>query len=561
LPAPRWLRDYDRAWLAQDLVAGITLAAYLIPAGIGDASLAGLPPEMGLYACLFSGLVFWFFCSSRHTAITVTSAISLLIGATLGDLAGGDAARYATLASCTALVVAVIALLTWLVKGGAVTSFVSETVMVGFKAGIGLHLAISQLPKLFGFAGGHGDFWERSGYFFSHLGETNTLALAIGVGALVLLLLGKRFLPNRPVALFVVVGAIIAAAAADLGAHGVKLLGEVPQGLPSLTFPLVDRTDLNALLPLAMACFLLGAVETAAIGRMFALKHGYRIDSNQELLALAVSNLAAGLGRGYPVSGGMSQSLVNESARARSPLSGLFAALVVLLVAIFLSGFLRYLPQPVLAAVVLVAVVGLLKLDALKRLWSFSHAEFVVAIAALLGVLGSGLLNGVLIGAVLSILMLLRRGSRPQTTELARVPGTDYFADRVRHPENECVPCVFVFRTTGALLYFNVEHVRDRFIELLNNRREETRLAIMFMGAVPVIDLAGAELLSELHRTMQKRGIDFRLADTLSSVRETLVKAGSEEEWGQVIANQPVSAVIAAWRDRSAHAEPTARPL
>jgi MFS superfamily sulfate permease-like transporter len=204
LPAAHWLRDYDRPSIVQDLVAGITLAAYLIPAGIGDASLAGLPPEMGLYACLFSGLVFWLFCSSRHTAITVTSAISLLIGATLGDIANGDAARYATLASCTALMVAAIAFLTWLVKGGAVTSFVSETVMVGFKAGVGLHLASTQLPKLFGFAGGHGDFWQRTGHFFSHLSETNPTALTIGLGALAVLLLGKRLLPNRPVALFVV---------------------------------------------------------------------------------------------------------------------------------------------------------------------------------------------------------------------------------------------------------------------------------------------------------------------------------------------------------------------
>jgi sulfate permease, SulP family len=205
----------------------------------------------------------------------------------------------------------------------------------------------------------------------------------------------------------------------------------------------------------------------------------------------------------------------------------------------------------------LVAVVGLLKLDAIKRLWSFSRAEFAVAIAALLGVLGSGLLNGVLIGAVLSILMLLRRGSRPLTTELARVPGTDYFADRVRHTENERVPGVFIFRSIGALLYFNVEHVRDRFLELLNSHGEETRLAIVFMGAVPEIDLAGAELLADLHRTLHDRGIEFRLADTLSSVRETLVRAGFEEDCGPVVANQPISALLADWQLRSTRAELT----
>jgi MFS superfamily sulfate permease-like transporter len=251
----------------------------------------------------------------------------------------------------------------------------------------------------------------------------------------------------------------------------------------------------------------------------------------------------------------MSQSLVNESAGARTSLSGLIAALIVLLVTVFLSGLLRYLPQPVLAAVVLVAVAGLLKLDAMKQLWRFSRAEFAVAAAALLGVLSSGLLRGVLIGAVLSLLILLRRGSRPQTTELGRVPGTDYFGDRIRRPENERVPDVFVFRVTGAILYFNVDHVRDRFFELLNSRDEETRLVVFFLGTTPNVDLAGAELLAELHHTLCERGVDFRLADVLSNVRETLVRAGLEKECGAVVANEPVATVIQAWRQRDRKAD------
>ena len=483
LPATRWLQGYGRASLRPDVIAGFTLAAYLMPAAIGDASLANLPPEAGLYACLFSGLVFWLFCSSRHTVITVTSAISLLVGASLAEIAGGDVARYASLASATALMVAAMAIIVWLVNGGAIISFVSETVMIGFKAGVALFLASTQLPKLFGFSGSHGDFWERAHYFLVHLNETNTIALLLGLGALVVLVLGKRFLPNRPVALVVVVVGIALAAVADLGAHGVKLLGEVPQGLPPIGLPNVGWADLNELLPLAMACLLLGAVETAAIGRTFARKHGYRVDINQELLALAAGNLAAGVGQGFPVSGGMSQSLVNESGGARTPLSGLFASVVVLLVTIFLSGVLRYLPQPVLAAVVLVAVTGLIQIDAIKRLWSYSRTEFAIAAAALLGVLGSGMLHGVLIGAVLSLLILIRNAARPQTTELGRVSGTDYFADRVRQPANERVPGVFVFRSTGALLYFNAENVRDQFFATLNNLLEKPQLAVFFMGS------------------------------------------------------------------------------
>ena len=247
----------------------------------------------------------------------------------------------------------------------------------------------------------------------------------------------------------------------------------------------------------------------------------------------------------------MSQSLVNEGGGARTPLSGLVASGIMLVVILFLSGLLRDLPQPVLAAIVLVAVTGLFKLSALRHLWRFSRGEFAVAVAALLGVLGSGLLRGVLIGAVISLLLLLRRASRPRTTELGRVPGTDYFADLIRHPENERIPGVFVFRGEGGLFYFNVEHVRDRFFELLERAGEGVKLAVFFLGTSPGVDLAGAELLEELHDALRERGIDFRLAEARGDVRETLRRAGFEEHCGPVVPDQPVATVVAEWRSNA----------
>jgi high affinity sulfate transporter 1 len=548
VPALDWLRRDFPSTLSADLVAGLTLAAYLLPAGIGDASLANLPPEAGLYACLFPGLVFWLFCSSRQTAITVTSAISLLVGASLGDLAGGDPARFWALATCTALMVSAMSLAAYVLRAGAIINFVSETVLVGFKSGVALYLASTQLPKLFGFSGSHGDFWERIHHFFVSLGSTNRTALALGLSALAALALGKRFLPNRPVAFFVVAIGIAVATLAGLADYGVKMLGEVPAGLPDFGLPAVQWKDVNELLPLAMACFLLAAVETAAIGRMFARKHNYRLDSNQEFLALAASNFASGIGRGYPVSGGMSQSLVNESGGARTPLSGLVAAGFILLVVLFFSGLLESLPQPVLAAIVLFAVTGLFKLSALKRLWRFNRGEFLVALAALLGVLGSGLLRGVLIGAVLSILMLLRRGSTPHTAEIGRVPGTDFFADLQRHPENERPPGVFVFRVDGALLYFNVDYVRDRLEEALAARSDRIELVVFFLGTTPNVDMAGAELLEELREAFEGRGIAFRLAEARGNVREALLRAGYDRRDAPLPAHQTVRQVIESWR-------------
>ena len=549
LPIPAWLPHYQTRWLRADLIAGITLAAYVIPAGLGDASLANLPPEAGLYACMFGGLTFWLFCSSRQTAITVTSAISLLVGASLGELSGGDAVRFSSLAACTALITGILYFIGWVAKAGVIVNFVSETVLVGFKCGIALFLASTQLPKLCGFQGSHGDFWERTWHFVSHLNDANTASILLGLGALLLLVLGKYFFKNRPVALFVVIASIVVGSTTDLASRGVKLLGEVPQGLPPIGFPAVEPSDLNELLPLAMACFLLGAVETAAIGRMFALKHGYRFDPNQEFLALASANIGAGLGQGFPVSGGMSQSLVNESGGARTPISGLVAAVVTLVVALFLSGMLRNLPQPVLAAIVLMAVVGLFKVSALNRLWQFSHSEFGIALVALLGVLGSGILRGVLIASVVSLVLLLRRGSRPHTTELGRVQDTDYFADCLRHQENERLPDVFVFRCDGPLLFFNVDYVRDRFVELLAQRGEGIKLAVFFLGTSPAIDLAGAELLADLHLSLNDRGIAFHLAEARGGVRDTLHRAGYIDHGGKVEANQTVAAVMRSWRE------------
>jgi high affinity sulfate transporter 1 len=524
-----WLAAYDRRWFAADVVAGGTLAAYLLPAALGDASLAGLPSEAGLYACLFGGLVFWAFCSSRHTAISVTSAISLLIGVSIGELAGGDAVRFAELASLTAVLVAVLAFAAWAARAGVMVNFISETVLVGFKCGVAFVLSSTQIPKLFGFKGGEGDFWSRAAHIVRHVGETHPTSLLVGLSALAVLVAGKRLLPNKPVALAVVVAGIAATSVFGLAALGVRTVGAVPQGLPPLGLAIPGRDVIRELLPVALACFMLASVETAAIGRMFALKHGYRFDPNREFLAIGSANLFSGLGHGFPISGGLSQSLVNESAGARTPLSGLVSALIILTITLFFSRVLSDLPQPVLAAIVLVAVAGLVHGSVIRRLWRFSREEFAVGALAFLGVLGFGLLEGVLVGAVLSIFLLLRRGSRPQAVELGRVGNTARFANLRNDTGRTRVPGAFVFRVNGALLYFNVEYVRDEFADQLAARQDAVRTAVFFLGTVPQVDLAGADMLIDLKRHLAGRGIDLRLAGARKDVREALVRAGLEQ--------------------------------
>jgi high affinity sulfate transporter 1 len=531
---PDWIRGYQFPHLRADLVAGLTLAAYLLPSGIGDASLARLPPVAGLYAVMFSGLVFGWLCSSRHTAVSVTSAISLVIGTTLGGIADGDPSRMAALAACTALLVSALAFGAWLLRAGSLVNFVSETVLVGFKAGVALTLASTQLPKLFGIAGAHGGFWECASHFFSHLGETNPASLLIGLSALGVLILGKIFLKNKPVALFVVIGGIIAASLAGLDQRGVKMLGELPQGLPPIGLPAVHWTDLNDLLPLAMACFLLASVETTAIGRMFASKSSGRLDANRELLAIAGANLAAGLGHGYPVSGGMSQSLVNESAGARTPASGIVASVLIVIIAVFFADTLRNLPQPVLAAIVLLAVVGLVNVHMLVQFWKTDKSELAIAAAALAGVLTSGLLKGVLIGAVISLLLLIRRASRPHVAFLGRIPGTRRYSDMKRHEDNEPVSGIVIFRPEGSLVYFNADHVRDTVIDRVQSTSPPARMVLCDLSASPHLDMAGAEMMKRLETELRALGASLRIVEARSKVRDTLRLHGLEDRAGTV---------------------------
>lgn len=547
MPAVGWLGSYRLSWLRADVIAGVTLAAYLVPASLGDASLARLPAEAGLYACMCGGVVYWLFCSSRHTAITVTSAISLLISSTLGNISGGDPARFAALAAGTAILVALIAFTAWLLQAGSIINFVSESVMIGFKCGVAIYLVSTQLPKLFGLHSAHGTFWENKGDFVGHLDDTNFAALAVGGTALAVLILGKIFLKKVPMGLVVVVGAVAASRMFDLGERGVALLGKVPTGLPAFGLPTLQWSDLQAVLPLAVACFMLAAVETAAVGRTFGAKYGRRLDPNQEILALGASNLAAGLGQGYPVSGGMSQSLVNESGGARTPLSGVMASGAILVVVLFFSHLLSALPEPVLAAIVLVAVVGLFSVSALKHLWRSDRREFAIAMVAMLGVLTQGLLRGVMIGAIISLVLLIRRAAMTPVYVLGRIPGTDRFSDCLRHRGNETYPGILIMRPGTSVVYFNMEHVRDRIMERVR-AEPGIELLVLDLSEVSFMDVHAAEMLADLTRKLESKGVRVDAVEAHADVRERLRSEGLEERLGGIDRFDTVATAVDGFR-------------
>ena len=543
LPVLQWAPQYQKQWLRLDFVAGLTLAAYAIPVSLAYASLAGLPGEAGLYCYLLGGVAYAAFGTSRQMAVGPTSAISILVGASLGSIASGDTGRQVQLAMATAVLVAVISVLAWLFRAGNIINFISETVLSGFKVGAGLVIISTQLPKLFGLSTGGSNFFSRIWHLAQHLGQTNLPSLGVGAGALALLILGEWLLPRRPVALFVVVLSIVFMSVIPMAGLGVKTIGSIPAGLPHLSWPLVAKNEVDDLLALALGSFLLAYVEGISVARTFALKHGYEIDADQELLALGAANLASGLGHGYPLAGGMSQSAVNEKGGAKTPLALAFASLGVGAVLLFLTGLMKNLPDPVLAAVVFMAVKGLILPKELRQIRWVSKSEFRIAMVAMLGVLILGILHGVLLAAVLSILVLLRRASHPRVLLLGRLPGSDSFVDVSRYKEHELVPGVLIFRIESGLFYFNVQNVKAKILSQAG-AYPGLKLVILDLSTSANIDLAAGRMLNNLHRELRARGANLKLAEVRGEVRDLLQAEGLQEQIEGIAERVGVAALV-----------------
>ena len=557
LPPLQWLRSYQARWLKGDLIAGITLAAYAVPVSMAYASLAGLPAHYGIYCYLVGGLAYAVFGSSRQLAIGPTSAIALLVGSTVAGMAGGDPDRWAEIAALSALVVAGMSVLAWLLRLSGLVCFISETILVGFKAGAALTIALTQLPKLFGVPGGGDHFFERAWLLGGQLGQTNLAVFALGLGAVALLLLGAKFLPGRPIALLVVALATLIMSVSSLGEHGVATVGALPAGLPDFKLPSLRLRDVDGILPLSFACFLLCYIESVSAARTLAAKHDYEIDARQELLALGAANAAVALGQGFPVAGGLSQSVVNDKGGARTPLALVFASLTLAACLLFLTDLIANLPTVVLAAIVLVAVTGLIDLAALRHLWKVSRLEFKVAMVAFVGVLLLGILKGVLVASVASLLMLLAGAARPHVAFLGRIPGTRRYSDVGRHPDNEELPGIVIFRVESSLLYFNADHVRRIVWEKIQ-ATPQLHLVICDLSDAPVVDVAGARMLAGLCKDLSKREARLRVAEAHAKVRDLLRAEGLEERVGYLGRHMSVEQAIVEFQETSAALSPVA---
>jgi MFS superfamily sulfate permease-like transporter len=346
------------------------------------------------------------------------------------------------------------------------------------------------------------------------------------VGAILALLLGEKLLPGRPVALGVVLLGLVVASVGHVEEHGIKVVGDLPAGLPH--FQVADASlgavrieEVRHLTRLAFACFLLAYIESVSAARTFALKHRYAVDPRQEFLGLGAANLLAGLWQGFPVAGGLSQSAVNEKVGARTPLSLVVASAAIALVLLFFTGLFKSLPEAVLAAIVLIAVKGLIDLKELRYLWHASRIDFAAAAVALAGVLVMGILDGVVVAVLASVVMVLGRVARPHVVFLGRIPGTDRFSDMARHPENEAVPGVLAFRVEASLVYFNVDHVLETVLRRAKGEPGLQRV-VFDLSNTPYVDVAGARMLKRLHDDLAGKKIELRVVGAHSEVRDRL---------------------------------------
>ena len=539
LPPLTWLAEYEPSWLRHDAIAGVTLAAYAIPVSLAYAGLAGLPPQIGIYGYMLGGIGYALLGSSRQLAVGPTSAISLMIAATVGSLAGGDATRYAQIASLSACAVALLCLIAWLFKLSILVRLVSDSILVGFKAGAGLTIIMSQLPGLFGVAGGGHNFFDRAIRLAGQLGDTNLLVLAIGFVAILLLLVGERFLPGRPVGLTLVALSILVASIFGLSSLGIPVTGRVPEGLPAFALPTFGLLEFEDLFPLAAGCLLLGYIEGVSAARSFAIKHGYSLDVRQEFLGLGAANAVVALGHGYPVAGGLSQSAVNDAAGARSPLALVFCSITLSLCLLFFTGLLTNLPKAVLAAIVFAAVYKLVDVWALVRMWKISRIDFYAAAIALVSVLLLGILQGVLLAAIASIFLLLARASQPNVAFLGRLPGTGRYSDSARHEGVERLVGVIAFRPEASLLYINAETILETVLRALQ-KSSDIKLVACDLSASPFIDLAGVRMLHDLYDELASRHVAFCIVGAHAQLRDLLRAEGLAEktdsgEWLQTL--------------------------
>jgi high affinity sulfate transporter 1 len=531
LPIRRWLPGYERRWLRPDLLAALAVWAVLVPEGMAYASLAGMPPETGLFAALAPLLAYAVLGTCRQLTVGPSSAIAAYSAAAVAPLALGDGGRFIALSALLALLAGGVLLVAGLARAGFIADFFARPVLTGFVAGLALVIAVGQLSKLIGVEGGGTGFFGKLDELVRQLDDASLLTLAVGVVALALILGLRRLAPKVPSALIAVVVGIVAVKVFDLQDNGVAVIGVIPDGLPSFAFPGFSLGDVVGLLPDAFALALIAFAESVAGARALAAKRHYEVDADQELIALGVSNLGAGLFQGFAVDASLSRSAVADSSGVRSQLSNIILFGFLVLTMLFLMPLFHDLPEAVLAAIVIGAVAHLVDVGALRRLRRVDPTDFVLALLCFAAVLVFGLLMGLAIAVVLSLLALVYRAYRPSYAVLGRAPGA-VDDERLRyrgvedHPDCETFPGLVILRVDGELFFANARWFRDTVRSLVYGQTPPVRELLVHVGAVPHMDTTAGAMLRELIKELDAAGVRTAFARATTGLEHDLERNG-----------------------------------
>jgi high affinity sulfate transporter 1 len=527
------------------VIAGIAVAGLLIPEGMAYAGIAGVPPQVGLYAAMLGMFVYAIFGTSRQLAVTSTSSSAAMLAALVAPLALADAGRYMVLVSAATIAAGVIFLLGGVLRLGAVSEFISKPVLKGFVFGLALTIMVKQAHKLMGIPGGKGNFFHQLWHVITSLATINSWTLGVGVAAISIMFLLGALLPRVPSALVVLVLGILSTTWFGLEHHGVEVVGTIHAGMPTLTLPRIGEEDLGDVFIGAIGIVLVLVAEALAAGRTFAAKHNYSIVPNQELLAMGIANLTSGFFGGIIVGGGMSGTAANDSAGARTQLSTITASLSVGLTLAFLLPLFHNLPEAVLGAIVVHAVAHLADVGTLKYYAKLRTGSLWAALAALVGVLQMGILKGLIFAVGLTLIVLMHKLSSPQESVLGRLPGSDNFVDVARYSEAEQVPGLLIFRPNGVLFFANTNRVHSRLCELIKTTGPSLRAVIINLEASPEIDVTCLEMLSQLRNELSESGIHLYFARVADPVRDLFRRSGFVQESESLLFRGVDSAVTA----------------
>lgn len=536
LPILSLKETYQRSFIRGDILAGVTVAALVVPKNLGYAEIAGVPIENGLYAAAAGAILYAILGTSRQISTGPSSGLAAVAGSAVIAAGVAPVTQAAALVAAIAIVAGLLFVLMSILRMGWISQFISKAVITGFLFGAAIDVVVGELSKITGTDADGSNAWRELWSWVSGLGDTHSTTLAVGIASLVALFGMHALSPHLPGELIVVAAGIFFSRLLGLDERGVALVGEVPRGLPSLAVPSWDLVSDHAglILLAAAAIVLIGFSQSAGDARFFAAKHGYRVDIDQESLAQGVANIGSGLFQGIPVATSLSASSLNDRAGARSQFASLATGGTIILTLIFLAPLFSDLPKAVLGAVVIEAVtLGMMDVPAMRRLYRVKRSDFWIALAALTGVVTFGVLAGVLVGVVLSILWLLKVVTSPSVSLLGLAKGTHVFRDLEAHPDSTQLPGIVAVRLEGALFFVTADSFEDRVHTLVEEAPVDVRLVVLDFQSVNFIDSQGAAKLDRIAQFLTERGIALRLARVKPLVMDILIRDGIVQAIGE----------------------------